>query len=99
VPSRNPVGLGNLDGMPLADAALEASLGCQPLDRRRIALQIRAILIPYRVERQRRDSATMDQFRLRARGMMDALDESVEGDPELQKALADAREEIAADEP
>ena len=69
------------------------------MDRRRITLQIRAIVIPYRVEHQRRDSATMEQFRLRARRMMDALEESVEGDPELQKALADARREIDADEP
>jgi hypothetical protein len=69
------------------------------LDRRRIALQIRAILIPFRVERQRRDTATMEQFRLRARRMMDALEERVEADPELRKALADARREIDADEP
>ena len=69
------------------------------MDRRRIALQIRSILIPYRVERRRRDTATMEQFRLRARRMMDALEESVEGDPELRKALVDARREIDADEP
>ena len=69
------------------------------LDRRRIGLQIRAILIPYRVERQRRDSATMEQFRLRARFMMDELEESVASDPELRKALTDARQEIDADEP
>ena len=69
------------------------------MDRRRIALQIRAILIPYRVERQRRDSATMEQFRLRAREMMDALEDSVGDDAELRKALDDARREIDADEP
>jgi hypothetical protein len=69
------------------------------LDRRRIALQIRAILIPYRVERDRRDSATMAEFRLRARRMIDGLEEGVRADPELRKALADAREEIDADEP
>ena len=69
------------------------------MDRRRIALQIRSILVPYRVERERRDTATMAQFRLRARRMMDALEESVGGDPELRKALGDARREIDADEP
>ena len=74
-------------------------LESQPLDRRRIALQIRSILVPFRVERRRRDSATMAEFRLRARRMMDALDESVEDDPELRKALAEARHEIDADEP
>lgn len=30
---------------------------------------------------------------------MDALDERVEGEPELRKALADARREIESDEP
>ena len=69
------------------------------MDRRQIALQIRAILIPYRVERQRRDSATMERFRLRAREMMDALEDSVGDDAELRNALADARKEIDADEP
>jgi hypothetical protein len=83
-------------GTRLALAARNSSLESQPLDRRRVALQIRAILIPYRVERQRRDTATLEQFRLRARRMMDALEEGVEGDPELRKALADARREIDA---
>lgn len=68
------------------------------MDRRRIGLQIRAILIPYRVERHRRDAATMAEFRLRARRMMDALEEGARADPELRKALADARAEIDADE-
>ena len=86
-------------GTRLALALRNSSLESQPLDRRRVALQIRSILIPYRVERQRRDTATMEQFRLRARRMMDALEESVEGDSELRKALADARREIDADEP
>ena len=67
------------------------------MDRRRVALQIRAILIPYRVERERRDTATMEQYRLRARLMMDALEESVEADPTLRKELADARRELDAD--
>ena len=86
-------------GTRLAVAVHNSSLESQPLDRRRIALQIRAILIPYRVERARRDSATMKQFRLRARAMMDALDEDVGGDPVLRKALDDARREIDADAP
>ena len=68
------------------------------MDRRRVALEIRAILIPYRVERERRDTATMEQFRLRARRMMDALEEQVGADPALRKVLADARREIDADE-
>ncbi|MEA2652748.1 MAG: hypothetical protein QOI85_2469 [Chloroflexota bacterium] len=69
------------------------------MDRRRIALQIRAILIPYRVEGRRRDSTTMAAFRLRAREMIDALEEDASTDPELTKALTHARREIEADEP
>lgn len=69
-----------------------------PLNRRRIALQIRAIIVPYRVERHRRDSATMAEFRLRARRMMDELEEVAASDPDLAKALAEARAEIDADE-
>ena len=69
------------------------------MDRRRIALQIRAILIPYRVERRRRDSAIMAEFRLRATRMMDDLEEDASTDPELTKALTDARREIEADQP
>ncbi|MBA2634014.1 MAG: hypothetical protein H0U86_13625 [Chloroflexi bacterium] len=60
-------------------------------------LQIRAILIPYRVELRRRDGATMRAFRLRAHQMMDTLEASVSADPELRQALSDAREEIDAD--
>jgi hypothetical protein len=85
-------------GTRLALAVRNSPFESQPLDRRRVALQIRSILIPYRVELRRRDTATMEQFRVRARQMMDALDERVEGDPELSKALADARREIDADE-
>ena len=69
------------------------------MDRRRIALQIRAILVPYRVERGRRGAASMEEFRVRARRMMDELEASAEGDPELRKALADARREIDTDGP
>ena len=68
------------------------------MDRRRIGLQIRAILVPYRVERRRRDGATMQEFRVRARRMIDSLEPSVESDPELQQALSDARAEIDEDD-
>jgi len=79
-------------------AVLNSVARVSVLDRRRIALQIRAILIPFRVERHRRDSATMAEFRLRARRMMDELEEGAHGDPDLEKALADARHEIDEDE-
>lgn len=63
-----------------------------------MGLQIRAILIPYRVERRRRDGAIMQEFRLRARRMIDSLEPTVQADPELRRALSDARAEIEADE-
>lgn len=68
------------------------------MDRRRIALQIRAILLTYRVERRRRDSRIMEQFRGRARVLLNDLDASVGTDAELRKALSDARKEIEGDD-
>ena len=58
------------------------------MDRRRIALQIQAILLPYRVERRRRDSRVMEQFRERARVLLNDLDESAGTDTELRRALS-----------
>ena len=68
------------------------------MDRRRIALQIRAILLTYRVERRRRDSRIMERFRGRARLLLNDLDESVGTDAELRKALSDAQNEIEGDD-
>ena len=41
----------------------------------------------------------MAEFRLRAIRMMDDLEEDASGDPELAKALTEARQEIEADGP
>ena len=68
------------------------------MDRRRIELQIRAILVTYRIEHGRRDAPTMDLFRERARLLFDELDEAVRSDPDLRRALADARRELDGDE-
>ena len=68
------------------------------MDRRRIALQIQAILLPYRVERRRRDSRVMEQFRERARVLLNDLDESAGTDAELRRALSDARRELESDD-
>jgi len=68
------------------------------MDRRRIALQIQAILLPYRVERRRRDSRVMEQFRERAQALLNDLDESVGTDTELRQALSDARRELESDD-
>jgi len=68
------------------------------MDRRRIALQIQAILLPYRVERRRRNSRVMEQFRERARVLLNDLDESAGTDAELRQALSDARRELEGDD-
>jgi hypothetical protein len=68
------------------------------MDRRRIALQIQAILLPYRVERRRRNSRVMEQFRERAHVLLNGLDESVGTDAELRHALSDARRELDSDD-
>jgi hypothetical protein len=68
------------------------------MDRRRIALQIQAILLPYRVERRRRNSRVMEQFRERARVLLDDLDDSAGTDAELRQALSDARRELESDD-
>lgn len=68
------------------------------MDRRRIALQIQAILLPYRVERRRRSSRVMEQFRERAHALLNDLDESVGTDTELRQALGDARQELDRDD-
>lgn len=68
------------------------------MDRRRIALQIQAILLPYRVERRRVNSRVMEQFRQRARVLLTDLHESVGSDAELRQALSDARQELESDD-
>jgi len=68
------------------------------MDRRHIALQIQAILVPYRIERRRRDSRVMEQFRQRARVLLNDLDESAGTDADLLQALSQARRQLESDE-
>lgn len=63
------------------------------MDRRRIELQIRIVVVTYRVE-QRRDSPTMEVFRGRARRLLDGLHQAVRPYPDLQARLNEAREEL-----
>ena len=69
------------------------------MDRRRIELQLRAILLTYRVEHRRRDSSTMREFRERARALLDGLEEAVLPYPDLKAAVDDARRELDGDDP
>lgn len=67
------------------------------MDRRRIELQIRAVLVTYRIEVRRRDAPTMGEFREAARAMLGGLEEAVQPYPDLAERLRDARHEIEPD--
>lgn len=69
------------------------------MDRRRIALQIRAVRVTFRIEQPRRGPESMAAFRSRAREILDGLEEAVRPFPELERDLADARAEVDANEP
>ena len=64
-------------------------------DKNRIALQIRAVLVPLRIEERRRDSDTMRAFRERALSLLSALESEVrDDDAESRTALSEARREV-----
>lgn len=65
-----------------------------PMDRRRIELQIRSVVVTYRIEQRRRDSPTMEAFRARAHELLDTLDDAVRLYPDLQARIEEARQEL-----
>ncbi len=64
------------------------------MERRHIELQLRAVLVTYRIELKRRDSATMAIFRARALSLLEGLGDEMAPHPDLQDALRDARREL-----
>ena len=64
------------------------------MDRRRIELQLRVIIVTYRIEHRRRDSPTMEEFRERAHSLLSSLEQEVQLHPDLQVALSAVRHEI-----
>ena len=64
------------------------------MDRRRLELQIDAILIPFRIERTRRDPVTMDLFRARALSILDGIESDARQHPDVKARLAAARREL-----
>ena len=64
------------------------------MDRRRIELQLRAVIVTYRIELRRRDSQTMEEFREHAHSLLRTLEAEVQPHPDLQAALAEVRREI-----
>jgi hypothetical protein len=69
------------------------------VDKRRLALQLRAIRVILRVEQPRHDAATMNDVRARARQMLDELEEAVQPFPDLKDELAGLRLEVEEERP
>jgi hypothetical protein len=64
------------------------------VDRRRIEMQIRAVVVPYRIEARRRDPLTMLEFRKRAMSILATLEEAALSHPDLAARLSAARQEV-----
>ena len=64
------------------------------LDKRRAALQIRAVLVMFHGETRRSDPKTMRDVTLRARELLDEVEEVVRPFPELRAELARARQQV-----
>ena len=63
-------------------------------ERARIALQIQAVVAPYRDHPVTDDSAVWDGYRLRAMSLLDGLDTAALPFPDLQDRLSAARTEL-----
>ena len=68
-------------------------------ERRRIGLQILAVVVPWRDALRELDVAECDLFRVRAHALLNYLDVAVKPFPDLQLALARARLELAQERP
>jgi hypothetical protein len=64
------------------------------VDRRHIELQIRAVVVTYRIERGRRDAPTMQSFLARATALLDGIGAEVQAYPDLAARLLEARQEL-----
>jgi hypothetical protein len=65
------------------------------VDMRHIELQLRAVLVTYRIERGRRDARTMQSFLARATALLDGIDADIQAYPDLAARLLEARQELA----
>ena len=64
-------------------------------ERERIALQIQAVVAPYRDHLVTDDAGgSWDGYRLRARSLLDGLDIAAQPFPDLQDSLSAARDEL-----
>jgi hypothetical protein len=65
------------------------------VDRRHIELQIRAVVVTYRIEQRRRDARTMQSFVARATAILDGIDAEAQAHPDLAARLLRIRRELA----
>ena len=68
------------------------------MDRRDIELQIRIIRLTYRREARDHRSRTLDDFRRRAKEIIDGIAPDASREPDLETALDDLRREIGLPE-
>jgi len=66
------------------------------VDRRHIELQIRAVVVTFRIERGRRDAPTMQSFVARATALLNGIDADCQAYPDLAARLLEARHELDA---
>lgn len=64
------------------------------MDRRRIEYQLRILRVTYRSELRRQDASIMDEFRLRARSILQSLEHEVSSYPDLHAIMLEVRQEL-----
>ena len=62
-------------------------------------MQIRAVMVPYRIELRRRNSRVTEHVRLSGGALLDRLERAIGRDPDLQAALSAARIELGVGRP
>jgi vacuolar-type H+-ATPase subunit E/Vma4 len=68
------------------------------MDRRRIELQIRAIVVTFRAEKRRRSGEVMSGYRERAHELLNNMEESAREYPDLLERIQEVRIELDRDE-
>jgi len=64
------------------------------MDRRRIEYQLRILRVTYRSELRRQDASIMDEFRHRARSILQSLEHEVSSYPDLHAVMLEVRQEL-----
>ncbi len=64
------------------------------MDRHRIEYQLRIVRVTYRSELRRQDASIMDEFRHRARSILQSLEHEVSSYPDLHAVMLEVRQEL-----